>query len=179
MDFDKIAMRRQSCRSFDPSRPAEPEAVEKCLRVARLAPSACNAQPYVMWLATGEVAAKIANARSLTTNGFIKDCSTFVVFSEAKYTATAKLSSVMKSQDFRSVDIGIAAAYLTAEATELGLDTCILGMFDEKKVKEVLGLKDKEHKERIRLIIAIGHAVEGYPEHEKKRKAPEDLIRRV
>ena len=176
MDFDEIAERRQSCRSFDPTRPAESEAVEKCLRVARLAPSACNAQPYVMWLATGKAAVKIGEARSLSGNRFIKDCGTFVVFSEAAYNASAKLGSVMKSQDYRSVDIGIAASYLTAEATELGLDSCLIGLFDEKKVKAVLKLKGKE---RIRLIVALGHAVEGYPQREKERKDPKDLIKRV
>ncbi|MFA6642374.1 MAG: nitroreductase family protein [Methanomethylophilus sp.] len=176
MNFDEIAKRRQSCRSFDPARPAEPEAVEKCLRVARLAPSACNAQPFVMWLVTGKAAVKIAEARSLSGNRFLRDCTTFVIFSETNYNASAKLGSVMKSQDYRSVDIGIAASYLTAEATELGLDSCLIGLFDEKKVKVALKIKGKE---RIRLIVALGHAIEGYPQREKKRKDPNDLIKRV
>ncbi|MFA5453559.1 MAG: nitroreductase family protein [Candidatus Methanomethylophilaceae archaeon] len=173
MDFINIAETRQSCRSFDHMRPVESDKLNRCLHAARLAPSACNAQPYIMWVATGEKGKRISQARSMSMNKFIEDCSTFVIFSEDRYNISAKAGSAMKDQDFRSIDIGIACAYLTAEATECKLETCILGMFDEEKIKEVLGTK-----ERIRLVVAIGYATEGYPIREKKRKDEDRIIRK-
>lgn len=174
MNFSEIVVKRQSCRSFDSNRPAEPEAVEKCLEAARLAPSAVNAQPYRFWYVCGEKGKLIAEARSMGMNGFISDCETFIVITEDGYNFAAKAGSVVKKQDFRSVDIGIACAYLTSEATEQGLDTCILGMFDEKKVQTILETKD-----RIRLIVAMGHETEGYAQREKKRKTDDKLIVRL
>lgn len=173
MNFDEIARRRQSCRSFDSTRPAEPEAVERCLKAARLAPSAFNAQPYTMWVADGEVGKQVAEAHFAAMNKFIEDCPTFVVFTESSYNAGAKVGSIVTKQDYRSVDVGIAAAYLTAEATEIGLDTCIVGLFDDRKIRQILGTKEK-----VRLLIAIGHAKAGYALREKKRKEYDEIVRR-
>ena len=53
MDFLEIANVRQSCRSYDETRPVEPEKLEKILEAARLAPSACNGQPYELTVCTG------------------------------------------------------------------------------------------------------------------------------
>ena len=46
MNFTEIAENRQSCRSYDPTRPVEQEKLKRILESARLAPSACNGQPY-------------------------------------------------------------------------------------------------------------------------------------
>ena len=45
-DFLKLVAARQSDRAYDMSRPVEPEKLERILEAARLAPSACNAQPW-------------------------------------------------------------------------------------------------------------------------------------
>ena len=42
MNFSEIAINRQSCRSYDPTREVEREKLEEILEAARLAPSACN-----------------------------------------------------------------------------------------------------------------------------------------
>ena len=44
-DFLSLALQRQSDRAFDSSRPVEKEKLERILEAARMAPSACNAQP--------------------------------------------------------------------------------------------------------------------------------------
>ena len=43
MDFKTIALTRQSCREYDPSRDVEEEKLQAVLEMVRLAPSACNA----------------------------------------------------------------------------------------------------------------------------------------
>ena len=52
MDFSEIALTRQSCRSYDAERMVESEKIEAILETARLAPSACNSQPYFITVCT-------------------------------------------------------------------------------------------------------------------------------
>jgi len=171
MDFMEIAQKRQSCRAYDPNRAVDAALVQACLEAAWLAPSACNAQPYHITVARGDTARLVGEAvRSMGMNKFTQDVPVFLVLSEAPYNATAAAGARLKNQDYRSVDIGIAAAYLTAQATALGLGSCILGWFDERKLAASLGLS-----QRIRLVISLGYAKEGDPLRPKKRKGQDDL----
>ena len=172
MDFEALLLQRQSCRSYDPHRSVSREDLRQCLDAARMAPSACNAQPYHFTIAEGETAEAVgALTRSMGMNGFTKDVRHFIVISEDAYNRTAAAGAKLKDQDYRSVDIGITTAYLTARAAELGLATCIMGWFDEKKLFALLDLKT-----RIRLVIAIGYAKEGDPIRAKKRKDLDELV---
>lgn len=172
MDFNSITKTRQSCRAFDATRIPGRSLIEDVLATARLSPSACNSQPYHFWVAMGENAKKIgACTRSMDSNLFTEDCPVFIAISEENYNSHAASSAVATNQDYRSVDIGIAAAYLTARATELGLDSCILGWFDEEQTIALLGTA-----QRVRLIIALGYAKEGDVLRNKKRKTQADLI---
>ena len=48
MDFQELIRQRESCRSYDETRPVEEEKLQRILEAAQLAPSACNGQPYFM-----------------------------------------------------------------------------------------------------------------------------------
>ena len=56
MNFMEIARARQSCRAYDEARDVEAEKIEAMLEAARLAPSACNGQPYHFTVCRGEAA---------------------------------------------------------------------------------------------------------------------------
>ena len=60
MNFTEIAETRQSCRRYDPDRAVEAEKLDGILRAARLAPSACNGQPYHITVCRGEAAKRVA-----------------------------------------------------------------------------------------------------------------------
>ena len=62
MNFTEIAENRQSCRNYDPEREAEQEKLIQILDSARLAPSACNGQPYQITVCKGEKAKAVAKA---------------------------------------------------------------------------------------------------------------------
>ena len=172
MDYLEIARTRQSCRAYDAARPVEEEKLLACLEAARLAPSACNAQPYHITVAQGVAGEAVGAAtRSMGMNGFTREVPVFLVISETAYNRTASVGSKVKHQDYRSVDIGIAAAYLTAEAQTQGLSTCILGWFDSKKLRQLL-----DHKGEPRLVIALGYARTGDPLRSKKRKSLDNLV---
>ena len=172
MDYLEIARTRQSCRAYDAARPVEEEKLLACLEAARMAPSACNAQPYHITVAQGVAGEAVGAAtRSMGMNGFTREVPVFLVISETAYNRTASVGSKVKHQDYRSVDIGIAAAYLTAEAQTQGLSTCILGWFDSKKLRQLLDLKGEP-----RLVIALGYARTGDPLRSKKRKSLDNLV---
>ena len=62
MNFLEIAQQRQSCRNYDENRLVEEEKVKAVLESARLAPSACNGQPYFFTVCRGDMAKQVAKA---------------------------------------------------------------------------------------------------------------------
>ena len=172
MNFIEIAEERQSCRSYDPARMVEGEKIESILHAARLSPSACNGQPYHITVCRGEAAKKVAKAtQGMGMNKFASDAPVLLVLSEMPYNATAALGAKVKKNDYRSIDIGILSAYITAEATALGLGSCILGWLDDEKIREVCSLDGA-----VRLVITVGYAKAGDKLRQKKRKDAEELV---
>ncbi len=172
MDFLKIANTRQSCRSYDESRPVEQEKLDAILEAFRLSPSACNGQPYHLTVCRGDAAREVAAATAgMGMNKFAVQAPVLLVISEAPYVKSAALGAKLKNNDYRSIDIGIAAAYLTAEATAQGLGTCILGWFEDKKVREICHLDAP-----VRLVITLGYAKADDKLRTKKRKELSELV---
>jgi len=172
MDFTQITLTRQSCRSYDESRPVEAEKLDAVLEAARLSPSACNGQPYHLTVCRGEIARQVANAcMGMGMNKFAAQAPVEIVISEETYVKSAALGAKVKGNDYRSIDIGIAAAHLTCAATEQGLGTCILGWLDDGKIRSICGLSHP-----VRLVITLGYAKEGDKLRPKKRKSTEELV---
>ena len=172
MDFLEIANARQSTRAYDETRPVEDEKLNAILEAARLSPSACNGQPYHLTVCTGETAKEVAMAcRGLGMNKFAVQAPICIVVSEMPYVKSAAMGAKVKNNDYRSIDIGIATAYLTAEAAAQGLSTCILGWFDNEKICK---LCDLEHPAR--LVITLGYATEEENLRPKKRKDLAELV---
>ena len=173
MNFTEIAENRQSCRKYDPARQVEKEKLDAVLACARLAPSACNGQPYLVTVCKGEAAKKVAKAvQGMGMNKFAVDAPIQLVISEKPYVATAALGAKVKGNDYRSMDIGILAAYITAEATAQGLGTCMLGWFSDGEIRKICNLEGA-----VRLVITLGYAKEGDPLRQKKRKDHGDLFK--
>lgn len=176
MNFMEIAAERQSCRRYDENRPVEREKLDAVLRAAQLAPSACNGQPYTFTVCHGEIAKEVARATTGMggMNRFAVQAPVMIVISEAPYVKSAALGAKIKNNDYRSIDIGITCAYLTAEATAQGLATCILGWFDDEKIRTLCSIKHP-----VRLVITLGYA---HPEdtlRAKKRKELGELVREL
>ena len=172
MNFYEIAENRQSCRSYAPARSVSEAVLDRILNAGRLAPSACNSQPYHFTVCTGDAAREAAKAvQGMGMNKFASDVPVFIVISQQAYNTTAAMGSKVKHNDYRSIDIGIAAAYLTAEAAAQGLGSCILGWFDDSKLRSLCHLEQP-----VRLVIALGYAKEGDPLRKKKRKDLETLV---
>ncbi len=175
MNFTEIAENRQSCRSYDSTREVEAEKLQRVLESARLAPSACNGQPYLITVCRGEKAEKVALAtRGAGLNKFAIDAPVMLVISEMPYVKTAAIGAKLKKNDYRSIDIGIVAAYITAEAACQGLATCILGWLDDAAIRETCDIDGA-----VRLVITLGYAKEDDKLRTKKRKCMTDLVKYV
>ena len=171
MIFTEIALARQSCRSYDEIRAVEEEKLSAILEAAQLAPSACNSQPYHFTVCRGEAAKAVAAAtQGMGMNKFSSQAPVLIVISEADYNKSAALGAKVKGNDYRSIDIGITTAYLTAEATAQGLSTCILGWLDDEKIRKICGI---DHP--VRLVITLGYAKDD-PLRNKKRKELSQLV---
>lgn len=173
MDFMQIVNERQSVRSYDAQRAVEQEKIDSILEAARLAPSACNGQPFHVTVCKGQAAKDVA-ALCVGRGGmnkFAAQAPVLLVVSEDNYCASAALGAKIKNNDYRSLDIGIATAFMNCEATAQGLGMCIMGWFDDEKVREICGIKHP-----VRLVLSLGYASADEKHREKKRKAASELF---
>lgn len=158
MSFYELVKQRYSCRKFLPL-PVEEEKILQCIESARLAPSACNAQPW-----------KFVIVNDVSLKERLVEAATQGVYRISKFIATApviivvvadipnflsKVGSLLRDTKFYLIDIGIVCEHLVLQATELGLASCYVGWFSEKGVKKVLSIPKKY---RVPLIICLGYS---------------------
>ena len=175
MDFLELVRQRQSVRAYDSSRPVEREKLERCIEAVRLAPSACNAQPWKLVVVDDPVLKKEVSRAAISLllgfNHFTKDSPVLVALVREDPNLTSKVGMVMKDKPYTIMDVGIAAAHFCLQATAEGLGTCIIGWFDEPKVKQLLNIPKNK---RVELLISLGYPVK---EHirTKIRKATDEM----
>jgi len=175
MNFIEIAQNRQSCRKYNAEKMVEKEKIDAILQAGQLAPSACNGQPYHLTVCRGEAARQVANAtKGVGLNHFADQAPVMIVISEDEYVKSAAIGAKIKHNDYRSIDIGIIAAYLTAEAATQGLGSCILGWFDDSAIRTICHLSKP-----VRLVICIGYAAQDDKLRNKKRKEIAELVSEV
>ena len=171
--FLELAAARQSDRAYEPGRVIEREVLGRILEAGRLAPSACNGQPWHFTVVTEPaLLAEVGKATSsLGMNKFVKDASALVLITLEPTNITSKLGCGIKDKDFPMMDLGIASAYITLAAEDEGVGSCILGWFDEKKIKELVGIPQKK---RLMLIISLGYNAK--PKRRKIRKEFDKVV---
>lgn len=149
--------RRQSTRAYT-DEPVEPEKLLRCIEAARLAPSACNAQPWkFIVIDDPELKNKIADQTSsklLGMNHFTKQAPIHIAVVREKANFTSTVGQVLKDKEYPLIDIGIATIQFCLQATSEGLATCILGWFKEKEVKRLLNIPRNK---RLELIVTVGY----------------------
>ncbi len=175
MNFLDLVKIRQSVRSYDPERPVEKEKLDRCLEALRLAPSACNAQPWKIILVDDpELKEKIAKAAAsyvLGFNKFARQAPVLAVMVREEPNLTSKLGTILKNKPYTLMDIGIAVEHFCLQAASEGLGTCIMGWFDEPAVKKLLQIPRNK---RTELIISIGYPAK--PDIRQKIRKPLETI---
>jgi nitroreductase len=163
MDTKSCIQGRRSIRRYTGDR-IEKETIEQIVALASYAPSWKNTQVARYTVITDRLLIeKIASECVLgfTHNaGILQSCSALVVQSvlvkRSGYDRDGSFSTA-KGTHWESFDAGIAAQTFCLAAHELGVGTCILGVFDDQKVAEAIGLPSTQ---AVSCLISMGYPAE-------------------
>lgn len=165
---------RQSDRKYS-NKPVEQEKLDRIIEAGRMAPSACNAQPWKFIIVTDpDLVADVAKAASaplLGMNTFVVQAPVQIVIVREKPNLTSKIGASIKDKDYSLIDIGIASENICLQAKAEGIGSCMLGWFDEPLVKKLLGVPKTK---RVELIITLGYSLSD--QREKRRKPAEETV---
>ena len=170
MNFKELATLRQSCRNYS-NKPVAEEKIMEMIQTASLSPSACNSQPWRFVVVNQGTALETMSSllQGGRINKFTDKVPAFIVICETK--ARLMAGATCDSQHYAQMDIGLTTAHLVLSAQDQGLATCIIGVFQEDAVKELLSIPEEA---KIRLVLAVGYA-EDETIRVKSRKPLEDI----
>lgn len=143
MEFAKLIEERRSCRKYAPS--AEEVPAADIIRDAQMAPSWKNSQTARCY-----VSKELSQFLPEYNRDNTKDCRTYVLTTYIK-----GISGNGENDKWSAYDLGLHDAYLVLAAKNRGYDTLIMGMRDEKGLREFFNIPENEE---IMSVIAIGHA---------------------
>jgi nitroreductase len=170
----ELIISRQSDRKYS-DKPVEKEKLERIIEAARMSPSANNEQPWKFIVVTEpEVLKKVADAASaklLGMNVFVSQAPLMIVIVREKPDLASKIGAIIKNRDYSLIDIGIASENICLQAEAEGLGSCMIGWFDEKMLKKILGIPGSK---RVELIITLGYSLSH--QREKKRKPATETV---
>lgn len=171
--FLDLAQERRSTRKYQ-SRPVPRKITERCLDAARLAPSACNSQPWRLMVADSEPMrtnlAQAAFSGVYAMNAFAMKAPVLIAVVTERSKFMAALGGLFRGVQYSLIDIGMACAFFSLAAETEGVGTCLLGWFNEDGVKKVLGLPRNA---KIDIMLSMGYSAEEKPAH-KIRKTPQE-----
>lgn len=175
MTFEELLNQRQSVRKYQ-NKSVEREKIEKIIEAVHIAPSACNSQPWRLIIVDkpelkNEVA-KATFSKTISFNKFATEAPVIAVLVIEKAKLIAQIGGSIKNQEYPKYDIGIAAAHFCLQATELGLGTCMIGWFDEKKIQQLLNMPEKR---KVGLVITLGYPPKDYKQRQKIRKPVNEI----
>ena len=172
--FLELVQKRQSDRAYL-DKPVENDKIERILEAARLAPSACNSQPWKFIVVTDPekriLVADATASKLLSMNHFTKQAPVQLVVLEESGNFTSSVGGWVTDKHYPHIDLGIVAAHITLAATDEGLGSCIIGWCDEKKVRKALDIPKNK---RVMMVILLGYSAQ--PLREKKRKKKEEIV---
>jgi len=166
---------RQSQRTYT-DQPVEKEKLLNCIEAARLAPSANNSQPWKFIIIDDpglkNAVAELTTSGMIPMNHFTKQAPVHVAIVREKTNLTTSVGRVLKDKNYPLIDIGITTAHFCLQAIAEGLSTCIIGWFDEKKIKELLNIPKSL---RLELLILVGYPPTNEIRKKNRNETPEIL----
>lgn len=139
-DFAALCRQRLSCRNYR-SDPVPAESLTAILEAARLAPSACNRQPWRFAVVTSA-----DTRRRLVDDGLLPglpmrwalEAPVILVLGMKKSFVTHQLAPAVSGVDYAMLDLGIAGEHAVLQATELGLGTCWIGWIRPDAIRRIV-----------------------------------------
>lgn len=174
MELKQIIEERRSIRKYA-GKPVEREKINACLQAARLAPSACNSQPWHFIVLDDpkvkEAFCKEAFSGVYNMTKFAAAAPVLVAVVSDKGNFASRIGNFFRRTEFYLVDQGISCEHFVLRAHDLGLGTCWIGWLNSDKAEKFLGLpkgKKVEH------LLAVGYPAEN-PEP-RPRKPFEEMV---
>ena len=169
-----LIISRQSDRKYS-DKPVENEKLERIVEAGRMAPSACNAQPWKFIVVTDQKlvlkVAEAASAKLIGMNSFVAQAPVILVIVREKPNMSSKVGATIKNKDYSLIDIGIATENICLQAKAEGIGSCIIGWFDERQIRKLLEIPKSK---RVELIITLGYSLS--EQREKRRKPAEETV---
>ena len=158
--LNELINERRSIRKYL-DKPVEKEKIAAILEAARLAPSACNAQPWRIAAVIDKAAAKEVLSKGLggvvVPNNWAKSAPAVIVVCSETNIFTHSIGEKVKNVQWHLIDIGICAEHMALKAVELGLGTCYIGWFNAKAIKKVLSLPSGW---KVECLLSLGYPQE-------------------
>jgi nitroreductase len=98
-------------------------------------------------------------------NKWAEQAAAFIVIVQESPNFTARLGGWIKNKHFPLIDCGIVSSHITLAATQEGLGSCILGWFDEKRMRKILNIPRSK---RVLLVVSLGYTKDEHREHQRK-----------
>ncbi len=164
----RLAQERYSCRNFS-DRAVAPELIDALVEAVRIAPSACNRQPWRLLVIKPDDSAGRAAVAASYGRPWVKTAPVYVIVCGNVAEAWVR---PYDGHNHIDVDLAIATQQLCLAATSLGLGTCWICNFDPALLSAGLSLPEGVIP---MAIIPVGYpVVEGVPE--KKRKTADEIM---
>lgn len=165
MELEDVIKKRYSVRGYK-NTPVDKEKIDKILEAGRLAPTGVNYQAFKIFVIDTE---KNKEALSeIYPQPWFTDAPT-VLCVAIDFSRTWKRP--WDGKDIGDIDAAIVMTHMILTATDLGLGTCFIGAFDNKKANEFLELKENYE--------AILFSPLGYPDdpgRKPEKRKIEDLV---
>jgi len=173
-----VIRERSSIRDYV-DRPIEDEKLDLILESARLAPSASNSQPWHFYVVKDRekiraLAGKMPIGTQVVINSFIAEAPVVIVATGGPADLLHKMMSFIVNRKWYYIDVAIALEHMVLTAWDLGIGSCWIGWFDEKKVKKLLDIPGNEE---VIAFLTLGYPAEGARGHPKNRKSMEEIAR--
>lgn len=169
MEFQELLLKRESVRSYDPSKPVPTEVLHRILEAGRLAPSAANKQPWRFLVITSkELLAKIHRAYE---RAWFHDAPCVLVVLGKKSEAWLRGFDGYCSVE---TDTAIAMTAILFAAANEGVGTCWISNFNPTILREALQLTDDDV---VYALTPLGYPKPDYsPKGKKERKPLHEIV---
>jgi len=169
MEFYDLIRTRESVRNYDPDRPVPKEMLERILDAGRLAPSACNIQPYKFLVISSYE--KLEKVRACYNPKWFKDAPHILVVIGLRNEAWNRSYDGYNSIE---TDVAIALTHIILAAENEGVGTCWIAAYNPVILREALNINENQ---MIFGITPLGYPKPGFNKTlNKKRKSIGDIV---
>ena len=156
MEFSELLLSRRSCRRYRVCAPVSRETLSAVLADTVLAPSWKNTETARYYAALSADAADAVRAA-------LPDFNVDSTQNAAAYVVTTFVRGVSgkigdaSNDKWGAYDCGLQAAYFVLSARAHGLDSLIMGLYDEKALRTLFAIPENEE---VMSVIALGQAAD-------------------